>query len=341
MKNIVQTFIYSNDSETKRKMEFDDNLNMSQIIGTAISDLFRFDKLTRKGSTKIVWYNKTIHIKILYNNRLIIDTRNPKFEPYEKFLKYRNSSKSKREFVKILWHLCETQKIDSKIVKTESIKINGAITLINKIKTTKTKIVFNDYNDFEIAVLCAGMKSAEARHLSKDYFKKNCFTKEERMIAKEFVKEVHKKYGKDILDYCLTLPKKPFIITNAKRAFTQFDNIRKGSIGIVRITADSLELLLSYNKDSDAIIIKNENENNIAEFKRTGEFSFVRNIKKPISSLVLFLSYIDDPLRQILYFGAKTGNCSFCGLSLTDPISLQYGYGKKCAHNHKLPWGWF
>lgn len=35
--------------------------------------------------------------------------------------------------------------------------------------------------------------------------------------------------------------------------------------------------------------------------------------------------------------GIETGNCCFCGLDLTDPESVRYGYGPVCARKHGLP----
>lgn len=37
--------------------------------------------------------------------------------------------------------------------------------------------------------------------------------------------------------------------------------------------------------------------------------------------------------------GKKAGQCGFCGLELTDPESVERGYGPICARNHGLPHG--
>lgn len=137
----------------------------------------------------------------------------------------------------------------------------------------------------------------------------------------------------------LKLPKKPFLITNAKRAFTQFDRKKKNLDGVVRIVNNDIELELSYSIANDLIEINNKDKTCFAILKRSGKFQFLKKPKKAISSLVLFLDYADDPTRQVLYYAAQTGNCSLCGLILSDPISLQYGYGRKCATNYNLPWG--
>lgn len=37
--------------------------------------------------------------------------------------------------------------------------------------------------------------------------------------------------------------------------------------------------------------------------------------------------------------GHETKHCSFCGLHLSDPQSLEVGYGPICAAHYDLPWG--
>jgi hypothetical protein len=41
-----------------------------------------------------------------------------------------------------------------------------------------------------------------------------------------------------------------------------------------------------------------------------------------------------DYLAQV---GKETGQCCFCGLELTDPESVEVGYGPVCAKKHGLP----
>ena len=53
----------------------------------------------------------------------------------------------------------------------------------------------------------------------------------------------------------------------------------------------------------------------------------------------LIKSYASDPLGKAKEYAAATGNCSFCGLELTDPRSVEVGYGPICADKFGLPWG--
>jgi hypothetical protein len=338
MVNVLKTSIFCNNTESKRVLKFEESLADSQIIGTAISDIFRYDNLYRKTSSKIIWYNKPIYLKIESNQKLLIDTRDSKYKIFEMLFCFRGSSKSKRDFARIIWYLYEVNNFDCKIEYNENQEFKEISDLVSVDKTSNDISRF-EFNDTQIAILCSGMKSVQARKLGEEFFKMNGFSESQKEQALNYVNTAREKYGQNILDYCLKLPKKPFVITNAKRVFTQFDGIKKSPKGVVRIVNQDIDLELSYSKVKDLIEINNKDRTCLAKFKRSGELHFLKKPKKPISSLVLFLSYIDDPIRQILYYGSQTGNCSFCNLRLSDPISLQYGYGKQCALNYKLPWG--
>lgn len=43
--------------------------------------------------------------------------------------------------------------------------------------------------------------------------------------------------------------------------------------------------------------------------------------------------------EQAAEFGHAVGMCVFCGRTLTDPRSVEVGYGPVCADYHSLPWG--
>jgi hypothetical protein len=46
-----------------------------------------------------------------------------------------------------------------------------------------------------------------------------------------------------------------------------------------------------------------------------------------------------DPAAVAAEHGHATGRCCFCSRELTDPKSVQVGYGPICATRHALPWG--
>lgn len=46
-----------------------------------------------------------------------------------------------------------------------------------------------------------------------------------------------------------------------------------------------------------------------------------------------------QPAQTAAAYGKMTGNCCFCVSPLTDPRSVEVGYGPVCAKNWGLPWG--
>jgi len=46
-----------------------------------------------------------------------------------------------------------------------------------------------------------------------------------------------------------------------------------------------------------------------------------------------------DPAGVAAAYGHAVGTCCFCSLALTDPRSVEVGYGPVCAENYGLPWG--
>lgn len=50
-------------------------------------------------------------------------------------------------------------------------------------------------------------------------------------------------------------------------------------------------------------------------------------------------SFSEDPITFAGEYGRQVGQCCFCRIPLTDPRSLEAGYGPVCAKNWGLPWG--
>lgn len=55
--------------------------------------------------------------------------------------------------------------------------------------------------------------------------------------------------------------------------------------------------------------------------------------------LVLLEEFCAEPKAVAIAHGKLTGNCCFCSLPLSDPRSLNVGYGDTCAKHWDLPWG--
>jgi hypothetical protein len=68
----------------------------------------------------------------------------------------------------------------------------------------------------------------------------------------------------------------------------------------------------------------------------TGELQPTRAMTADIVALLRRFS--NDPIAVAGDCGRITGNCSFCGLALSDSRSTALGYGPVCAKQWKLPW---
>jgi hypothetical protein len=53
----------------------------------------------------------------------------------------------------------------------------------------------------------------------------------------------------------------------------------------------------------------------------------------------LMREFVADPVGNATRYGRETGQCCFCARELTDPRSVQVGYGPDCADRWGLPWG--
>lgn len=50
-------------------------------------------------------------------------------------------------------------------------------------------------------------------------------------------------------------------------------------------------------------------------------------------------AFASNPAERAAAYGHETGNCCFCSRALTDPRSVDVGYGPICADKWSLPWG--
>lgn len=314
--------------------------NNSEIIGTAVNLIFNRDRLQRRVTgSKFIWYNSTVHVEILYGNKTIIDTRENKYKVFQPLLRYNNSSSSKRRFGRILYYLANLGDAAILFQSTDDNHVEEVNRILKSVQNVDDFNNFNHhYNNYQLAVLCRGMSESGPRALAEQYFKNNYWSAPEKKKADKYVNTAISKYGIDFLDYCLELPKKPFKIRNVKRVFRVFEK-PKISNPAIRIVIGGREVNLYYDAKAKEINIKNEAEQSIGKLDKNGLVSTLKNVNNYNVTIALLLAFADDPLRQILYYGAQTGRCSFCSKELTDPISITCGYGKTCASNYDLPWG--
>ena len=225
------------------------------------------------------------------------------------------------------------QKEINRILKNEFNKKENIINLDNKNITTI-------FTDFEAISICGGIKQSIVRSIYNKFYLKNKLASEDIYLAHFFAMEAYKKYGIEFINFCLTLPPLPFRFTNVVRVFTQFEKNKSKEEPILRIAIDKENIFeLSLYEDKSKIIIKNSKKELIAYLSIDGMLEPIDKsmMIKPV--IKLFLKLCENPLEQIIYFGFTIGKCSFCGAELTDPVSLQYGYGQQCATSNDLVWG--
>jgi hypothetical protein len=76
---------------------------------------------------------------------------------------------------------------------------------------------------------------------------------------------------------------------------------------------------------------------------------YIGKIANPTAKVMtLYPAYMDladeltafalNPLESAIMKGQAYGHCCFCGLELTNKISVHHGYGPICADKYGLPW---
>lgn len=70
----------------------------------------------------------------------------------------------------------------------------------------------------------------------------------------------------------------------------------------------------------------------------SGEFQPTRKASIDATPVASALEcFAADPAKQAAAYGHRTGSCCFCSLALTDPVSVEFGYGPVCAKRWDLP----
>jgi hypothetical protein len=68
-----------------------------------------------------------------------------------------------------------------------------------------------------------------------------------------------------------------------------------------------------------------------------GEWLAAHGVPPAVTEAVV--AFAADPVRMAAESGRATGACAFCRLALSDPRSVEVGYGEQCATRWSLPWG--
>ncbi|MDC0459424.1 DUF6011 domain-containing protein [Crocinitomicaceae bacterium] len=189
------------------------------------------------------------------------------------------------------------------------------------------------------ALLLQGMMESNARNLAEAYFTEGKLDKGQLKAVDDIIEKAIKKYGTELIHTLLELPDKPFHIKDAKRVLYKPKKANSNDNSIELIGVDGSIFKFYFKKTNSSISIKS-NDELAATISNDGEVKFeTSDKKKRMVTANMILSYVNDPIGSIVYFGAQTGSCSFCNKPLTDPRSKIHGYGSQCAKLNDLPWG--
>lgn len=75
----------------------------------------------------------------------------------------------------------------------------------------------------------------------------------------------------------------------------------------------------------------------VGKIAPNGRFWPTRECPKAVEQALV--EFNKNPQQVAAAYGQSTGNCCFCARELTDPRSVEVGYGPICADRFGLPWG--
>lgn len=131
-----------------------------------------------------------------------------------------------------------------------------------------------------------------------------------------------------------------------------FDLLRPATVGDalapphLRIPGDIATLILALeagqNGQSDAINIYDEiagvTQPPVARVTPDGKFVPKTGTKARMGLVRFFRRFVRNPARTAAYYGRQSGTCCYCGRALSNPRSVEAGYGPDCAMRYRLPW---
>jgi hypothetical protein len=157
----------------------------------------------------------------------------------------------------------------------------------------------------------------------------------------EIAMDCYKRYGGYIITFLLKLPILNFGYKNVTR-LQSFEN-KKGQIPALRFRCGNNSCIVRFyeknrnGKTSPPAVILSDSKSRI----EIGKLSFDGKLTKRgvnHSSISLFMNNFNE---NKLYCEVALGNClnPSCNHPLSDPESLVTGYGRKCAENLGIPYG--
>lgn len=131
-----------------------------------------------------------------------------------------------------------------------------------------------------------------------------------------------------------TTPARPETVVGKLHAAMAAVNAKSIWLPNVKVTtakANSTNPGALYLKDNDGVYVGKVTADGV--FKRAWEQNLTNEAKNELRQFVI------EGAAYLANVGKETGQCCFCGLELTDPESVQRGYGPVCAKKHGLPHG--
>jgi hypothetical protein len=108
---------------------------------------------------------------------------------------------------------------------------------------------------------------------------------------------------------------------------------------------ESLDLKVypGYDMTSLNVIVPQQYPSKVAWISNDGTLNFKYNSKATSEQKAviteLLKEFATDPQATVEKYGKLANRCCFCNKGLTDPKSVEAGYGPTCASNYGLPWG--
>lgn len=137
-------------------------------------------------------------------------------------------------------------------------------------------------------------------------------------------------------------------IPHIERVFEMFaeagKTLKKPGVVFPKVITDQgLKVYPGYKGDSINVVLKGVYPGKIGWITNTGMLNFKNNCnltdeqKQTVRDLLK--AFATSPAETVAHYGKLANRCCFCAKELTDPKSVDAGYGKTCAGNYGLPWG--
>lgn len=117
---IIEVTFTNGETQIKRAIKTSANLDLSKVVGTVCSDLFRLVSLQNKTKTKLFSLSKPFEMRVV-TDEITIDTTKISSEFKTRF-KLNNSAKRKRAFAQTVFTVIEFANTKTKVTTIEALE---------------------------------------------------------------------------------------------------------------------------------------------------------------------------------------------------------------------------